>query len=236
MNSKNPFKWRYYEKEIIFLNVRWSLRYPLSYRNLEEMMQERGLSVDHSTIYRWVQHYTPEMKKRSRKYLRQSNDSYRIDETYIKVRGKMKCLYRAIDSQGNTIDFLLRSRRNMRSAKSFLKKMLRAFHGSEPRVLSVDENPAYPPAVKVLKEAKLLDKNCILRQNKYWNNIIEQDHRFIKKLVRSGMGFKTFHSAWRTLKSYEIMNMIRKRPIKNIKKGEILKQKQFIENLFVHAA
>ena len=236
MNSKNPFKWRHYEKEIILLNVRWYLRYPLSYRNLEEMMQERGLSVDHSTIYRWVQHYAPEMEKRSRKYLRQSNDSYRIDETYIKVRGKMKYLYRAVDSQGNTIDFLLRSRRNMQSAKRFLKKMLRASHSSEPRVLSVDGNPAYPPAVKALKEEKLLDKDCILRQNKYLNNIIEQDHRFIKKLVKAGMGFKTFHSAWRTLKGYEIMNMIRKGQVKNIEKGEILKQKQFIENLFSYAA
>jgi len=236
MNSKNPFKWRHYEKEIILLNVRWYLKYPLSYRNLEEIMQERGLSVDHSTIYRWVQCYAPEIEKRSRKSLRQSNDSYRIDETYIRVRGKMKYLYRAVDSQGNTIDFLLRSKRNMKSAKLFLKKMMRASHGSEPRVLSVDGNPAYPPAVKALKEENLLDKDCILRQNKYLNNIIEQDHRFIKKLVRSGMGFRTFHSAWRTLKGYEIMNMIRKGQVKNIEKGEILKQKQFIENLFSYAA
>ncbi|MDD9301016.1 MAG: IS6 family transposase [Desulfobacter sp.] len=148
----------------------------------------------------------------------------------------MKYLYRAVDSQGNTIDFLLRSRRNMQSAKRFLKKMLRASHSFEPRVLSVDGNPAYPPAVKALKEEKLLDKDCILRQNKYLNNIIEQDHRFIKKLVRAGMGFKTFHSAWRTLKGYEMMNMIRKGQVKNIEKGEILKQKKFIENLFYHAA
>ncbi|MDD9302848.1 MAG: IS6 family transposase [Desulfobacter sp.] len=165
-----------------------------------------------------------------RKYLRQSNDSYRIDETYIKVRGKMKYLYRAVDSRGNTIDFLLRSRRNMESAKRFFKKMLRASNSSRPRVLSVDGNPAYPPAVKALKEKKLLNKDCILRQNKYLNNIIEQDHRFIKKLVRAGMGFKTFHSAWRTLKGYEIMNMIRKGQVKNIRKGEILKQKEFVEN------
>jgi len=236
MNSKNPFKWRHYEKAIILLNVRWYLSYALSYRNLEEMMQERGLSVVHSTIYRWVQHYAPELEKRTRKYLRQSNDSYRIDETYIKVWGKMKYLYRAVDSSGNTIDFLLRSRRNMRSAKRFFKKMLRASHGCKPRVLTVDGNSAYPPAVKALKEEKFLDKDCPLRQNKYLNNIIEQDHRFIKKLVRAGMGFRTFHSAWRTLRGYEIMNMIRKGQVKNIRNGEILKQKQFVENLFSSAA
>ena len=236
MNSKNPFKWRHYEKEIILLNVRWYLRYSLSYRDLEEMMQERGLSVDHTTIYRWVQHYAPEMEKRSRKHFQHSNDSYRIDETYIKVKGKMKYLYRAIDSQGNTIDFLLCARRNKEAAKRFLKKILRVAHSSEPRVLSVDGNPAYPPAVKALKEEKLLDKDCILRQNKYLNNIIEQDHRFIKRRVNAGMGFRTFHSAWRTLKGYEIMNMIRKGQVKDIEKGEILKQKQFIENLFSDAA
>jgi len=236
MENKNPFKWRHYAKAVILLNVRWYLRYQLSYRNLEEMMQERGLSVAHSTIYRWVQHYAPEMEKRTRKYLRRSNDSYRIDETYIRVRGKMKYLYRAIDSDGNTIDFLLRSRRNMRSAKRFFKKMLRASCGADPRVLSVDGNPAYPPAVKALKEEKFLHKDCVLRKNKYLNNIIEQDHRFIKKLVRAGMGFRTFYSAWRTLKGYEIMNMIRKGQVENIRKGDILGQKQFVENLFCHAA
>ncbi|MCK5678541.1 MAG: DDE-type integrase/transposase/recombinase, partial [Flavobacteriaceae bacterium] len=99
-----------------------------------------------------------------------------------------------------------------------------------------DGNPAYPPAVKALKEEKLMDKDCILRQNKYLNNIIEQDHRFIKRRVNAGMGFRTFHSAWRTLKGYEMMNMIRKGQVKDIEKGEILKQKQFIENLFSDAA
>lgn len=236
MNSKNPFKWRHYEKEIILLNVRWYLRYSLSYRDPEEIMQERGLSVDHTTIYRWVQYYAPEMEKRARKHFRHSNDSYRIDETCIRVKGKMKYLYRAVDSQGNTIDFLLRARRNKEAAKRFLKKILQAPHCTVPRVLSVDGNPAYPPAVKALKKEKLLDKDCILRQNKYLNNIIEQDHRFIKRRVSAGMGFRTFHSAWRTLKGYEIMNMIRKGQVKNIEKGEILKQKQFIENLFSYAA
>ncbi|MCP4162655.1 MAG: DDE-type integrase/transposase/recombinase, partial [Deltaproteobacteria bacterium] len=126
--------------------------------------------------------------------------------------------------------------RNKEAAKRFLKKILRVAHSSEPRVLSVDGNPAYPPAVKALKKEKFLDKDCILRQNKYLNNIIEQDHRFIKRRVNSGMGFRTFHSAWRTLKGYEIMKMIRKGQVKDIEKGEILKQKQFIENLFSYAA
>ena len=124
MGLKNLFKWRHFEKEIILLNVRWYLRYALSYRNLEEMMLERGLKVDHTTVFRWVQAYAPEIEKRARPYLRSSNDSYRVDETYSKVKGKWKYLYRAVDSQGNTIDFLLSAKRDKVAAKRFLKKAL----------------------------------------------------------------------------------------------------------------
>ena len=106
MNFKSSFKWRHFLPEIILLNVRWYLRYRLSYRNLEEMMIERGLSVDHTTIYRWVMAYSPEINKRCRKHLRPTNDSWKVDETYIKVNGESKYLYRAIDSEGQTIDFL----------------------------------------------------------------------------------------------------------------------------------
>lgn len=122
MDRKNPFKWRHFEREIILLNVRWYLRYALSYRDLEEMMRERGMTVDHTTIYRWVQCYSPEIEKRCRRHLRSTNDSYRVDETYIKVKGKWKYLYRAVDSQGNTIEFLLRAKRDTNEAKRFSGK------------------------------------------------------------------------------------------------------------------
>ena len=119
MNQKNPFKWRHFERKIILLNVRWYLRYALSYRDLEEMMQRRGLTVAHTTIYRWVQRYSPEMEKRCRPNLRPTNDSYRVDETYIKVKGEWKYLHRAVDSQGNTVEFLLRAKRDTNAAKRF---------------------------------------------------------------------------------------------------------------------
>ena len=118
----NFFKWKHYAGEIILLNVRWYLKYALSYRNLQEMMAERGVKVDHTTIMRWVHQYSPEMEKKIRKHLRQTNDSWRVDETYIKVKGKWKYLYRAVDSDGSTIDFMLSAKRNRKAAKRFLKK------------------------------------------------------------------------------------------------------------------
>lgn len=121
MNPNHPFKWRHFLPEIILLCVRWYLRYPLSYRNLEEIMLERGLSIDHTTIYRWVQTYSPELDKRSRKYLKPTNDSWRVDETYIKVKGQWKYLYRAVDSNGNTIDFMLSAKRDATAAARFFR-------------------------------------------------------------------------------------------------------------------
>ena len=195
MNSKQPFKWKHFQGEVILLCVRWYLKYALSYRNLEEIMMERGLSVDHTTIYRWVMIYAPEIEKRSRNYLKPTNDSMRVDETYIKVKGKWKYLYRAVDSNGNTLDFMLSSKRDHQAAKRFLKKVLKARHNKQPRVVNVDKNAAYPIAVEELKQEQLLSTDCELRQKKYLNNIIEQDHRFPKKLAKYKSYFQFFHTA-----------------------------------------
>ena len=236
MTKTNPFKWRHFESEIILLCVRWYLRYSLSYRDLEEMMQERGLSVDHTTIYRWVQRYGPELDKRCRAHLKLTNDSYRVDETYIKVKGQWKYLYRAVDSSGNTIDFLLRANRDAKAAKRFFRKALKASHTSEPRVINVDGNPAYPSAFEELKDEELLSESCTLRSCKYLNTIIEQDHRFIKRRVNPGLGFGSFHTAWRTLRGYEIMNMIRKGQLHGASKGDIVSQNRMIAQAFGLAA
>jgi transposase, IS6 family len=173
------FKWRHYESEIILLCVRWYLRYALSYRDLEEMMRERGLSLVQTTIYRWVQAFAPELEKRIRPHLRPTNDSYRVDETYVKIKGEWKYLYRAVDSTGQTIDFMLSAKRDARAAKRFFRKMLKAASHSSPRVINVDKNPAYPPAFEQLKEEETLLNRTQLRRCKYLNNIIEQDHRFM---------------------------------------------------------
>jgi transposase-like protein len=146
----NSFKWKHFAGEIILLNVRWYLKYSLSYRNLEEMMAERGVEVDHTTIMRWVHQYSPEMEKKVRRYLKPTNDSWRVDETYIKVKGEYKYLYRAVDSDGNTIDFMLSAKRDRKTAKRFFKKALGSKHNQTPRVITVDKNPAYQAVSKLL--------------------------------------------------------------------------------------
>ena len=124
MNSSSPFKWRHYQSEIILRCVRWYLSYPLSYRQVVEMVNERGLDIHHTTVFRWVQEYSPEIDKRIRPHLKLTNDSWRVDETYILVKGKQKYLYRAVDSVGNTLDFLLTAKRDTKAAKRFLQHNL----------------------------------------------------------------------------------------------------------------
>src|SRR6266568_2646546 len=228
MDQQNPFKWRHFEAEIILLCVRWYVRYSLSYRDLEEMMRERGLSVDHTTIYRWVQSYAPELEKRCRPHLNTTNDSWRVDETYVKVKKVWMYLYRAVDSQGNTLEFLLSATRDAQAAKRFFAKTLAAPHTTTPRVINVDKNAAYPKAFKERKDEGALPDSSELRQVKYLNNIVEQDHRFIKRLVKLGMGFFSLETAWRTLQGYEAMNMLRKGQICGIEKGDSMKQVIFI--------
>ena len=236
MVSSQPFKWRHFQAEIILLNVRWYCRYPLSYRNLEEMMLERGLKVDHSTINRWVLDYAPELDRRCRPHLKPTNDSWRVDETYVKVKKQWKYLYRAVDSQGNTIDFLLTAKRDANAAKRFFLKVLKGIHTQEPRVINVDKNPAYPPAIEQLQKSEVLPGDTEIRQVKYLNNLVEQDHRGVKHLINPGMSFGSFNSARRTIKGYEAMNMIRKGQIQGVEKGNVMGQISFINQIFGIAA
>jgi transposase, IS6 family len=236
MTEQNPFKWRHFQPEIILLCVRWYVRYSLSYRDLEEIMRERGLHVDHSTIYRWVQQYAPELERRCRPHLKATTDSWRVDETYIKVKKEWVYLYRAVDSRGNTLDFFFSPTRDAKAAKQFLLKTLAASHSREPRVINVDKNAAYPKAFAELQAEELIPAQCELRQVKYLNNLVEQDHRFIKRLTKPGLGFFAFETAWRTLQGYEVMNMIKKGQMRGVDKGDIVGQKAFIASLFGVAA
>jgi transposase-like protein len=196
------------------------------------MMQERGVEVDHSTINRWVLRYAPELDKRIRPHLKTTNDSWRVDETYIKIKGVWKYLYRAVDSEGNTLDFMLSAKRDGKAAARFFRKVLKGQHTQAPRVITVDKNAAYPAAIETLKDDETIHKETELRQSKYLNNMIEQDHRNIKRIVKPMMGFRTFNSARRTLRGVEAMNMIRKGQVQGIEPGSSVSQARFIEAIF----
>jgi IS6 family transposase len=147
----NPFKGRQYPGEVILQAVRWYLRYPLAYEHVAELLAERGLEVDASCVWRWVQVSSPELNKRCQPHLKRTNKSYRVDETYIKVNGQEKYLYRAVDSTGQTVDFLLTAKRDTAAAKRFFEKISSSSSNLIPRVINVDKNPAYPAAVEALK-------------------------------------------------------------------------------------
>ena len=228
----NPFKGRQFPGEVIVLCVRWYLRYPLAYEHVAELLAERGLEVDPSCIWRWVQAYAPELNKRCRAHLKPTNKSYCTDETYIKVKGEDKYLYRAVDSTGQTIEFLLTAKRDAAGAKRFFRKALSSPGNPVPRVINVDKNPAYPAAVDALKAEGRLPRRVRLRQCKYLNNVIEQDHRTVKKRVWLAKGYGSFPTAWRTLQGIEAVHMIRKGRVRRVAKGNAIAQARFISALF----
>jgi transposase, IS6 family len=230
------FKGRQFTAEVILWAVRWYLMFPISYRDLELMLADRGVEVDHTTIFRWIQAYAPELEKRIRPHLRPSNGSWRVDETYVKVKGRWTYLYRAVDSCGQTIDFLLSAKRDAAAAKRFFRKALGQPHTVNPRTITVDKNPAYPCAVEQMKEDGELWRRSRLRQVKYLNNIVEQDHRRVKRLVRPGLGFGSFWTARRTLAGYEVMAMVRKGQVRRIGGRDMRAQATFVAELFDVAA
>lgn len=236
VRQDQPFKGRQFTAEVILWAVRWYLMFPVSYRDLELMLQDRGIVVDHTTIFRWVQAYAAALEKRIRPHLRPTNGSWRVDETYIRVKGRWTYLYRAVDSRGQTIDFLLSAKRDAAAAKRFFRKALAQPHTVNPRTITVDKNPAYPKAVTELKDGAELWRFSRLRQVKYLNNIVEQDHRRVKRLTRPGLGFGGFWTARRTLAGFEAMAMIRKGQVPSVGGDDIKAQAIFIDGLFQIAA
>ena len=235
-HNSSPFKWRHYAPDVILLCVRWYCRYALSYRDLEEIMCERGLTVDHSTVFRWVQRYAPEINKRIRQHLKMSGTSYRVDETYVKVGKAWKYLYRAVDKEGNTIEFMLSAKRDIAAAKRFFKKMMRADHRRLPFSISTDKHASYPEAFTASQEEKILPFDCRLRRTKYLNNVIEQDHRAVRRRWRAMQCFRSFHTAERTLEGVEALHMMHKGQVKRLDGRDALGQAKFVMSLFKIAA
>ena len=203
------FKHHRYPKAIILQAVYFKLRFTLSYRDVEELLSIRGVKVDHSTIQRWVYKFTPIIEANMHKRKRQVSDSWRMDETYIKVGGKDRYLYRAVDKHGNTIDFLLTKRRMKGSAQKFLNKAIG--NNGTLRVINIDKSGANKEGIKTFNKRNF--KNVKWRQCKYLNNVVEQDHRNVKRRITISTGFKEFESAQRTLAGMEVVNIIRKNQI-----------------------
>ena len=232
----SDFKWRHFEGAVILWAVRWYCKYRISYRNLEEMLEERGVDVDHSTIYRWVQRYAPEMERRLRWYWKRPglSRSWRVDETYVKVKGKWVYLYRAVDKDGDTIDFYLSATRNTKAAKRFLGKALKGLNAWEtPLTINTDKAPTYGPAIAALKKEGKLQEEVVHRQVKYLNNVIEADHGKLKQLIKPVRGFKSMKTAYATIKGFEVMHALRKGQAALFQySGDIMGEVRLIERQF----
>ena len=198
----------HFDREVIILCVRWYLRFKLSLRDLVEMMAERGLSLVHTTIMRWVQHYTPEFEKRWRRYALPIGRSWRVDETYVRIRGEWCYLYRAVDRAGRTIDFRLSTRRDVAAAKAFFRKAMKS-QQCAPQTITLDGYAASHRAVRELKADGSLPMDTKLRSSKYLNNL-EQDHRSVKQRIAVMLGLKQFHNAAITIAGIELMHRIHK--------------------------
>lgn len=200
-----------YPKSIILQAVYFKLRFTLSYRDVEEIMKMRGVQVDHATIQRWVHKFSPFIEAQIKKRKLRVGKSWRMDETYIKVKGKWCYLYRAVDKSGNTVDFLLTKRRQRMSAQSFLIKAI--VNNGKPKIINIDKSGSNIGAIRVYNQRSF--SKIVIRQCKYLNNIVEQDHRFIKWRILNGLGFKNFESAKRTLSGIEVVHILRKKQIIN---------------------
>ena len=205
---RKEFKGYSVSPEIIMMFVYMKLRFSLSYRDLEEMMSMRGASIDHSTVQRWILKFAPLIEREVRKRKRPAGKSWRMDETYVKIKGKWVYLYRAVDSEGNTIDFLLRERRDTEAALSFFRKAME--NNGRPKKVNIDKSGSNNAALEACNKGVKKKRKITIRQIKYLNNIIEQDHRFIKKRTKPMLGFKSFRSAKITLAGIESVRMIQK--------------------------
>ncbi|WP_432324165.1 IS6 family transposase [Yersinia enterocolitica] len=222
---RNAFKRLHYPIDIIAQCVRWYLAYALSLRNLEEMMAERGIAVDHSTLHRWVIRLVPLLNKAFRRHKRSVGSRWRMDETYIKIKGHWKYLYRAVDTAGQTIDFLLTAKRDAAAALRFFRKAIR--HHGEPEVVTIDKSGANTAALTTLNTDKTEDETITIRQSKYLNNLIEQDHRNIKRRTRLMTGFKSFRRAQMILAGIELIHMIRKGQLEHPQGNGLSSAEQF---------
>ena len=202
------FKGRHFNHLVIIQAVQWYITYKLSYRDVRDLMAERGVTVVHTTVMRWVQHFVPVFEKKWKKYARPVGSSWRVDETYIKIKGNWRYLYRAVDKRGMTVDFLLSKHRDKAAAIRFFRKAIG--NHQAPEKITLNGSQASHQAVAELKTEGLLPDQTLVRTNKYLNNMIEQDHRRVKQRYYPMLGFKSFSNATVTLGGIELAAKIKK--------------------------
>ena len=205
------FKGAHFPKPVITFAVYFYVRYGVSYRDLEEIMAERGVAVDHATLNRWVVRYAPEVARMAQKRKAKTAVSWRMDETYINVRGEWMYLFRAVDWDGQTLDFMLSEKRDTKAAKRFFAIALS--NNRLPTRITIDKSRSNTAGIKEINKIfkrLMIPVNIDTVRSKYLNNMIEQDHRFIKRVTRPMLGFKSFASAAATLAGIEVAHMIRK--------------------------
>jgi transposase-like protein len=220
------FKGCHFPPEIILTCLRWYARFKLSYREIEELMAERGVAVDHATINRWVVKFSPQLLQAAREHKPPVGSSWRLDETYIKVRGQWKYLYRAVDKVGDTVDFLLTAKRDKAAALRYLRQAIA--HNGVPLKVTIDRSGSSTAAL----EAYNADAESLIeiRRCRYLNSIVEQDHRFVKQKMRAALGFQSFCTARATIMGIELVHMIRKGQVRPLPNGTDAEQ------FYAHAA
>ena len=191
MTDARAFRGFRFPAEVILWAVRWYLQFPISYRDLERMLADRGVEVDHTTMYRWVRRFAPELEKRLRRHLRPCRGPWHVDETYLRVGGEWRYLYRAVDGTGQTIEFLLSAKRDKKAAKRFFRKALGRDNTRNPRTIVTDRLKSYPGTLREMKRDGELWRFTRHRRGQWLNNLVEQDHRRIKRRTGPMLGFQS---------------------------------------------
>ncbi len=222
--------------EVILGAVRWSLQFPISYRDLEAMLADRGVEVDHVTLFRWVQRFAPELERRLRRHLRPCRGPWHVDETSVRVGGSWRYLYRAVDGTGQTIDFLLSATRDKKAARRFFRQALARENTRNPRTIVTDRLTSYPGALRAMKRDGELWRFTRHRRGQWLNNLVEQDHRRIKRRTRPMLGFKRFVTARRTLAGVEVMAMLAKGQVRAVPATDLPAQRAVVHRVFGLAA
>ena len=236
MTLAHPFRGFRFPAEVILWAVRWYLRFAVSLRDLEEMLADRGVRVDHVSLHRWVQRFAPELERRLRPHLRPVGRTWHVDETYVRVGGGWRYLYRAVDGAGQTIDFLLSAARDAAAARRFFVRALGRGRGTVPRLVVTDRLAGYRTALGGLKRDGRLPASVRHLRGRWLNNRVEQDHRRVKRRTRPMLGFKRFATARRALAGVEAMAMLAKGQVRGVGPGDASAQRAFVLRIFGVAA